>query len=384
MKEFKVNKYISLKLVNGKSEIYVNNELFLSCKKLILQIEKSRVQDLGDLMSIDEIVEKEDFEDDEAVCISPEAEFWGHCSNLQVWAENGYNQSLLHSNLAFPLLRILADVGDNLAKKTLKEEILERFESGNENVILSLLKNNSLKFFSYDELSYIYENFALPLETSKLLFYFLKTLSLQNFLPAHRHVKKILIKGSYKERRKFFSRHIGIFTKNELMTYFNLYSSEDPKDEEDEEKFRVLDILMDLLEWYYGEYFDMDSKLNNLLREDERANFSYIITNSNYPYKRSYFNDDEVRRRAWQEKLYYDLFKGHVDSIELICEDNHKEFLDKIKRLENFPKLENLNILFSRTKDYESLRHNLPLHLDNVKIYIFDHSFPYLSQIKVN
>ncbi len=52
--------------------------------------------------------------------ILPIKEFWGHCSNLQAWAEYGYDTRLLHPNLAFPLLEKLATVGDPIAKKVFK------------------------------------------------------------------------------------------------------------------------------------------------------------------------------------------------------------------------------------------------------------------------
>ena len=195
-----------------------------------------------------------------------------------------------------------------------------------------------------------------------------------------RLVKKLMLEGSYKERRKVVNRHIDILTKGELFSYFNHVLQENNIEEE---RFRLLDILTNELE-FHGEIFDNTRIVNNLLRRDEQNYFLSILNNSKYLYIREDFEADEVRRRAWQEKLYYDLFKGHVVSIELLCEDNHKEFLDNMKKLEKFPKLENLNILFSRTSDYESLRYDLPLHLDNVKIYVFDHSFPYLSQIRLH
>ena len=51
--------------------------------------------------------------------------------NLQVWAEMNYDTRILHRNLAFPLLKKLAQVGDPIAKKALKDEIAKRFLSGN-------------------------------------------------------------------------------------------------------------------------------------------------------------------------------------------------------------------------------------------------------------
>ena len=63
------------------------------------------------------------------VGLSPEDEFWGHCSNLQAWVENNYDTRLLHRNLAFPLLKKLTTVGDAKAKKKFSQEATERFKS---------------------------------------------------------------------------------------------------------------------------------------------------------------------------------------------------------------------------------------------------------------
>ncbi|MFX1237046.1 MAG: hypothetical protein ACFFAS_03805 [Promethearchaeota archaeon] len=51
--------------------------------------------------------------------IPPETEFLVHCSNLQAWVEHGYDARLIHSNLAFPLLKRLCEVGDPQAKRML-------------------------------------------------------------------------------------------------------------------------------------------------------------------------------------------------------------------------------------------------------------------------
>ena len=65
----------------------------------------------------------------EEVGLLPEDEFWGHCSNLQAWVENDYDTRLLHRNLAFPLLKELATVGDAKAKKIFSQEAAKRFKS---------------------------------------------------------------------------------------------------------------------------------------------------------------------------------------------------------------------------------------------------------------
>jgi hypothetical protein len=48
--------------------------------------------------------------------IPPEIRFWAHCSNLETWGENNYDTRLIHSNLAFPLLKKLTEAGDQTKK----------------------------------------------------------------------------------------------------------------------------------------------------------------------------------------------------------------------------------------------------------------------------
>ena len=145
MKEFIVNKYFALKLEEGRTVLYVDNKPFTQCKYLLLQIPVERINDLDRVNSIDEAAEKlshilEPYDDFERVKkIDSETEFWGHCSNLQAWYENDYDTRLLHSNLAFPLLKKLTEVGDSLARKVFKEEILLRLESGYSEVISFLI-----------------------------------------------------------------------------------------------------------------------------------------------------------------------------------------------------------------------------------------------------
>ena len=101
MLEFKINEYITLRLERNQSVIYVNSERFNQCKRILFtnphHNEKQKTID-----SIDEAVEilSQNHPDGSGTFnISPEEEFWGHCSNLQAWVENDYDTRLLHSNL---------------------------------------------------------------------------------------------------------------------------------------------------------------------------------------------------------------------------------------------------------------------------------------------
>ena len=138
--EFKINKFITVKQEKNKVNIYVNNEEFSQCKYLLINIPIDQIQEFDEINSIDEAAELLDhsLEGDEPQ-ISIETEFWGHCSNLQAWVENNYDTRLLHSNLAFPLLRELYELGDAQAKKAFKEEIAKRLTCEYEPIIHFLL-----------------------------------------------------------------------------------------------------------------------------------------------------------------------------------------------------------------------------------------------------
>jgi len=72
--------------------------------------------------------------------------------NLQAWHENNYDTCLLHSNLAFPLLKKLSDVGDPVAKIVFKEEIIKRLRKGYDPITQYLLDNNYHAYLTREEL----------------------------------------------------------------------------------------------------------------------------------------------------------------------------------------------------------------------------------------
>ena len=162
MKEFRINDYLYLKLENNKTNLYLRDKLFLSCKYLLLNKNVDQIKKYDEIKSIDEAVELLDksLEFSGMGNIPSEMEFWGHCSNLQAWYENSYNTCLIHRNLAFPLLKELTKAGDLLAKKVFKEEIAIRFESGYLNVVRYLLDNNYLGYLNKEELECVLDSGA--------------------------------------------------------------------------------------------------------------------------------------------------------------------------------------------------------------------------------
>ena len=148
--EKEINQYITLKLVGGRTYIYVNGKRFIQCIRLILNIPKHDVHLYDEVDSIDEaakLYSNQVFQNrivrgpmaapipNQNHDITSEQEFWGHCSNIQAWVEHDYDTRILMSNISFPLLRELAKAGDPVASKVFKEEIALRLESGYPSVV---------------------------------------------------------------------------------------------------------------------------------------------------------------------------------------------------------------------------------------------------------
>ncbi len=167
MLEFVVNDYITLKLENSRTVIYVGNKRFNHCKYILLDIPTDVFEGeiLEDIDSIDEAAERLNHTLERSyikdVKIPAETEFWGHCSNIQAWAENGYDTRLLHSNLAFPLLKRLTELKDPIAERNFKEEIAKRFIKGYLPVTTYLIKEGYLFYLSKEEFECILDSKAL-------------------------------------------------------------------------------------------------------------------------------------------------------------------------------------------------------------------------------
>jgi len=162
-KEYKINKYITLKLEDEKTQIYVNGKRFFQCMRLFLQIPPQTRHLYEEVETIDEAAEVYNlyFGENRIIegltarvsrlqdtTITPEQEFWAHCSNLQTWVEHEYDTRLLICNVSFPLLKKLTEAGDPLARKVFKEEIAQRLESGYPSVVQYLLIQRYLSHFT--------------------------------------------------------------------------------------------------------------------------------------------------------------------------------------------------------------------------------------------
>ena len=180
MEEFKVNEYITLRLEDGKTNIYVGGKLFNHCKYVLMRKTIYELEDLlENIESVDELAEhldhslhdaypeeyleflKSDGIEPEVIDIPAETQFWVHKSNMQVWAENNYDTRFLHSNLAFPLLKKLSEpeIGDPNAIRVFKEEIAKRLDCGHKATVMYLINEGYLNYLDRKKLDSILEHF---------------------------------------------------------------------------------------------------------------------------------------------------------------------------------------------------------------------------------
>lgn len=183
LKEFKINNFINLRLENEITYLYVGNERFEQCNQLLFEIHEYKKESFNEINSIDEFEGK--LRTWSKSDIPPEDEFWGHCSNLQTWAEHNYDTRLLHRNLAFPLLKKLVHAGDLVAKRVFKEEIATRFSSAYPTVVSFLVKEEYLDFMNNEELDFLIEE----LFTARFI-YALQRLVRNFYSKLRRYIKK--------------------------------------------------------------------------------------------------------------------------------------------------------------------------------------------------
>lgn len=162
MSEFKVSNFITLELEGKDTIIYVAGKRFQQCKHLFLTIPTEDLAHFDKIESIDEAASELDrsLSPDHygKAEFSPKEEFWAHCSNIQAFYQNNYDTRILHSNLAFPLLKELYEAGDPIAVKVFKEEIAQRLSSKYQNTVLFLLENNYQFYFTSEEFDTIYQS----------------------------------------------------------------------------------------------------------------------------------------------------------------------------------------------------------------------------------
>lgn len=150
-KIFKINEVVDLRLINNKTYIYINDKPFIICAHILMNIPVESIQRYDEIKSIDETVELFKSTENVYYMITPEEEFMGHCSNLQAFFEYGLNTDILHTNIAFPLLKELVQQGYEPARKVFKEEIVIRFNEGTKSSRYFLVSGGYLDYLTEEE-----------------------------------------------------------------------------------------------------------------------------------------------------------------------------------------------------------------------------------------
>jgi len=286
--EYKINEQITLKLENRRTFIYINGIRFIQCMRLTINIPKEDISIYDEVDSIDEaaklytnhLYQNKIVTGPMAVPapnqnhdITPEQEFWGHCSNIQAWVENDYDTRILMSNISFPLLRELARSGDLIANKAFKEEIALRLESGYPSVVHYLLEEDYLSYFTPFE-------FKTIIETTKIV---------ENFAPNPILLIKFLIYST-----KLFPNQ----TKHVILKLVLL-----PKGE---------NILMSVIaEVSKNYYYRIDTKFFNSIKDDLKDMSKQISIEHRKPLEKAiltieeYLSEEEEKRRNKPTKDFY-------------------------------------------------------------------------------
>ncbi len=223
--ELKINNNITLKLENEVTNIYLKGELFKQCKYILRRMSTKDLDELDKIPSIDSFAELTADKISETLDNSlegyepkftdlpPVTRFQAHASNIQAWAENNYNTNLLHSNLAFPLLKRLWQIGDLIALEVFKEEIIKRFKEGYLNTVLFLLLEGYHNFLQ-QKIGEIFLDNNEKLENEilqrlkktqgdkKVILLILQELSLSKDNRARRLLKEFMIQKIYEEDRE--------------------------------------------------------------------------------------------------------------------------------------------------------------------------------------
>ncbi len=244
MDSFKINELMTLKLEkNGRTSIYVAGKPFKQCTYLLLTIPRSQAEEFADIKSIDDAAERLDKSMHDAIeskkfNIPPRVEFWGHCSNLQAWAENGYNLNLIHSNLGFPLVKKLSELGDPQATAVFKEEVARRFQEGDFKTKQYLFLEFYFRSFTKEELEVVLKDLDFKKISAELTprkkFSLLEELIGLGNAEARRILKEKVLKRFKKEGEIEIDRHfivrrgyLDILSQGEIDTLFSQVPKED-------------------------------------------------------------------------------------------------------------------------------------------------------------
>ena len=362
IRQFEINKYLKLKLEGERTNIYVKGRIFQQCKYLLLNIPIDRIEDYDEIESIDEAAEYLDrsLERNQNFNrrISPEEEFMGHCSNLQVWAENGYDTRILHRNLAFPLLKRLSEVGDPIAKKVFREEIAIRFASKHPSVTQFLTQNGYLKYLSSEEFESILDeiNPSILVELITQIKNNLKLNPTPDFTRLMTYfVNELLRNFGIDHISLITSRIINEVPKNHRENFVkSVYSKLKSR-----RNFPLLKYINSHLEYFKGFEFNYDfikckNKIIGIFKNEKM-----------------YLNNQNINKISDIEVTNNNL--GNIAELDL-----SNNLISDLKGLEKFPNVKILKLNNNRIVGIEELENNVNIH----SLYLRNNSISEFTGLK--
>ncbi|NVM34327.1 MAG: leucine-rich repeat domain-containing protein [Candidatus Lokiarchaeota archaeon] len=371
-REFEINKYLKLKLEAGRTNIYVKGRKFQQCMYLLLNIPVDRVEDYDEIESIDEAAEvldrsMEGNHNNLGARISPEEEFQGHCSNIQVWVENGYDTRILHRNLAFPLLKRLSEVGDPMARKVFSEEIAIRLASNHPTVIQYLTQNGYLRYLNSDEFESILDDLRptfLQDMTANLRYILEHNPGTDLTSPIDSLIHQLI--------RDFGIEHISLITSKILNEIPENYRNDIVKDIykilRNRNKFPLIQYINKHLEYFEDFEFDYnfikyEGKIVAIFRNDKiylnNQNIRKISSLDVINDKLNEVKDLDLSNNQISDLRGIDKFSN----VRVLKLNNNK--ITKIQGLENLKRLEKLFLRHNRITEIKVLKNLINLkHLD--------------------
>ena len=156
-KDVIISRHLTLKLIDNKTIVYVYNDPVIQCK------------------FYDAAEGLDSFPKQASKKLDPETAFETHCNNLKRWVENSYDSKSLPRKITFPLLRELAEEGDNKANKRLREEVIRRYLEGNLTKMEYRILEEYLPFLDEEDIDRILHETNNIVVKSEIASYFAKT-----------------------------------------------------------------------------------------------------------------------------------------------------------------------------------------------------------------
>ncbi|MFX1532480.1 MAG: hypothetical protein ACFFBC_15290 [Promethearchaeota archaeon] len=151
-KIFKINNLVDLRLINNKTYIYIDNKRFVQCFNVLFNIGAAKGEIYEDIINMDEATRRlRGGYSGWFTRITPNEEFMAHCSNIQAFFENDLNTDILHSDIAFPLLKKLVRLGYKPAEEVFNKQIIKRYNEGTWETRRFLKSEGYLKYLNREE-----------------------------------------------------------------------------------------------------------------------------------------------------------------------------------------------------------------------------------------